>query len=95
MIEFTIKLADKVIFINSNFETTKKYCKDYLFNGKPDFFVSIDEKDIDFEIKLNKTYEIRLYFSWLVNEFKCYKCDVFSRRKLYEKSKCDFICGMD
>ncbi len=55
MIEFTIKLADKVIFINSNFETTKKYCKDYLFNGKPDFFVSIDEKDIDFEIKLNKS----------------------------------------
>ncbi len=55
MIEFTIKLADKVIFISSNFKTTKNYCRDYLFRGSPDFFISISKKDIEFEIKLRKS----------------------------------------
>lgn len=49
MTTFTISLADFCVEINSIFETTRTFCKDYLCEGVPEFSVSISQKDITFE----------------------------------------------
>lgn len=50
MEKFNIKVADKVIEINSLYTWIKKYCHEYLVkNSTNDFSITIDKKDIDFE----------------------------------------------
>ena len=49
MMDFTIKLTDKIVGVGSIYDSTKEYCKDYLFEGKNDFSVEITPKDIEFE----------------------------------------------
>ena len=46
---FTISIADVNIEINSIFEEVYNLCTDYISEKKPDFTVTITEKDIDFE----------------------------------------------
>ncbi len=43
---FTISLAGFCVEINSIFETTRTFCKEYLCEGAPDFSVTISTKDI-------------------------------------------------
>lgn len=49
MTTFTISLAGFCVEINSIFETTRIFCRDYLCEGIPEFSVTISPKDIDFE----------------------------------------------
>lgn len=49
MTTFTISLADFCVEINSIFETTRTFCRDYLCEGTPEFSVTISLKDITFE----------------------------------------------
>lgn len=49
MRNFTISLADFCVEINSIFETTRTFCRDYLCEGTPEFSVTISPEDITFE----------------------------------------------
>ena len=49
MTTFTISLAGFCVEINSIFETTRTFCRDYLCEGTPEFSVTISPKDITFE----------------------------------------------
>ena len=51
MIEFVLRLADKVVAVQALFESTREYCKSYLFDGIADFSVTITEEDIALERK--------------------------------------------
>lgn len=58
MAKFNISLAGVCIHISSLFPFVRWYCQDYLTEGEPDFSVSIDQADIDFEReKANREYE--------------------------------------
>ena len=49
MIEFVLKLADKVVAVQALFESTREYCKKYICYKNADFSVTITEEDINFE----------------------------------------------
>ena len=49
MTTFTISLADFCVEINSIFETTRTFCRDYLCEATPEFSVTIFPEDITFE----------------------------------------------
>ena len=49
MTTFTISLADFCLEINSIFETTRTFCRDYLCEATPEFSVTIFPEDITFE----------------------------------------------
>ena len=49
MTEFTIALAGKRVLIRAIHEYAKKYCKDYLTAGEPDFTVTVTPADIAYE----------------------------------------------
>ena len=49
MTSFYIALAGWNVGINAIFESTKQFCLEYLCESKPEFEVSIDQKDVDFE----------------------------------------------
>ena len=46
MINFQIKIADKIIEVNAFNETTKRYCKDFLCKGKADYIITLTEEDL-------------------------------------------------
>ena len=46
MINFKIKIANKVIEINAFHETTKRYCKDFLSEEKPNLVITMSEEDL-------------------------------------------------
>lgn len=43
------KIAEKIIEINSIYDKVHDYCKEYRFDGTPDFTVTATENDIEFE----------------------------------------------
>lgn len=49
MIEFNIKLADRVIAVKAQYPYIKEYCKDYLCDDPGDFAVETNFGDIEFE----------------------------------------------
>lgn len=49
MTDFTIMLAGKRIGISAQFESTMRFCKEYITHGDPDFAVTVFPKDIVFE----------------------------------------------
>ena len=49
MTTFTISLADFCVEINSIFETTRTFCRDYLCEAASEFSVTISTEDITFE----------------------------------------------
>lgn len=52
MVEFCIMLAGCLVKIRANYESTRCFCKDYLYeNGTPDIAVAISAEDIEFESK--------------------------------------------
>ena len=46
MVNFNICLAERVISVNANYESTLEFCKDYLTDKEADFSVSVSENDI-------------------------------------------------
>lgn len=58
MTQFTIRIADQLVEVSANFETTRQYCKEFLANSPADFFVEILEKDIVFERKKSEQEDI-------------------------------------
>ena len=53
MIQFTLKIADFAIGVEAIYETTREYCKDYLWGGNVDFTICITPFDIEFEREKN------------------------------------------
>ena len=49
MYEFTIALAGKNIGISSRFPILQRYCRRYLTDATPDFYVNVSDADIEFE----------------------------------------------
>ena len=49
MISFTVRICGQCIGIEAQFENTREYCVDFLWDGTPDFSVTISQSDIDFE----------------------------------------------
>ena len=49
MTGFTIKIAERVIEARTLFESTRDFCREYLWEGKPDFTVETSQEDIAFE----------------------------------------------
>lgn len=49
MINFKIKIANKVLEINAFNETTKRYCKDFLCDEKPDYIITMNKEDLENE----------------------------------------------
>ena len=46
---FQIQITDTVAQIQPMFESTKAYCLKYLFDGDPDFYISVTKDDLVFE----------------------------------------------
>lgn len=49
MTEFTIKVASCVVAVRAWHERSRDYCRDYLWDGEPDFSVEITTQDIALE----------------------------------------------
>lgn len=49
MIEFTMRVADRVAAVSAIFDSTREFCRDYLCQEDPDFSVCITPADITFE----------------------------------------------
>ena len=49
MINFRIKIANKVLDINAFNETTKRYCKNFLSEEEPDYVITMVEEDLENE----------------------------------------------
>ena len=59
MTEFTIELTGLKIRISAFYESTRTYCREYMSEGIPDFFVTITTSDIEFErIEFTKANKI-------------------------------------
>ena len=46
MVNFKIKIVNKVIEINAFYESTKKYCHDFLCEDKRDYLITMSEEDL-------------------------------------------------
>ena len=46
MVNFKIKIADKVLDINAFNETTKRYCRNFLSDEEPNYFITMTEEDL-------------------------------------------------
>lgn len=49
MITNTYRIADKNISVSSCFNQVHILCREYLYDGKPDFVITVDNNDINFE----------------------------------------------
>ncbi len=65
------KIANKIIQIDSLYDKVHIYCKDYLFDGKPDFSVKTTQQDIDYE--RNKSSDIHKYSDGYLEELAVYR----------------------
>ena len=61
MVNFKIKVANKVFEINAFYEFTKKYCRDFLCEENPDYFITMSEQDLINEV--NETSSGKVYVS--------------------------------
>lgn len=52
MAEFCIKIAGRTAKVQSLFDSTKDYCKNYLTEGTPDFSVTVSREDLALEQRL-------------------------------------------
>lgn len=71
---FKIKIADIIIEINNKYEYLRKLCKNYIIeSGKPEFTVTITQKNIDDEKKKSKL----IFDDDYLESICCYKliCD--------------------
>ena len=59
MISFNIKIADLVFKIETSYPDTKELCKDYLSFEDSDFYIGINEADINYERE--KSYKEAIY----------------------------------
>ena len=46
MITFKINIVNKIIEINAFYESTKKYCRDFLSEDKSDYLITMSEEDL-------------------------------------------------
>ena len=46
MVEFNIRLADRVVAVSALYESTRDFCRDYITDGEPDFSVRVELSDI-------------------------------------------------
>lgn len=53
------KIAEKIIEVNSLYEDVHEYCREYRFDGEPDFFVNISYDDIEYERERSAKEDIK------------------------------------
>ena len=58
MITFRIKLVNKAIEINAFHESTKRYCKDFLCEENPTYFITMTEEDLKNESSNSDTGKV-------------------------------------
>ena len=58
MVNFRIKIADKVLDINAFNETTKRYCGNFLSDEEPDYVINMNEEDLINESKESSTGKV-------------------------------------
>ena len=58
MVTFTIKIADIVLEINAFNETTKRYCRNFLSEEKPDYVITMSEEDLKNEASNSATGQV-------------------------------------
>ena len=49
MVEFQMKITERIVTVRAMYDSTMAFCKDYLCPGVTDFAVEITPEDIDFE----------------------------------------------
>ena len=65
MVNFKLKLAGKVITVSANFDTTLKFCSDYLTDEPADISVSVSQGDVLAEkIKSDRERELEGLPAW-------------------------------
>ena len=65
MVNFKVKLAGKVISVSANYDTTLKFCADYLTDEDEDISVSVSEGDVLAEkIKSDRERELEGLPAW-------------------------------
>ncbi len=58
MVNFKIKIANKVLDINAFNETTKRYCGNFLSDEEPNYFITMTEQDLINESKESSTGKV-------------------------------------
>ena len=53
MINFSIRLANRVVGISALYESTRQFCKDYLTEELPELTVTVTQEDIEYERNKN------------------------------------------
>lgn len=53
-VDFSIKIANRIVEIKANYESTRDFCQEYITESPRDFTVEISEKDIAFEKEMNR-----------------------------------------
>ncbi len=51
MYDFKISLVNKVVAVSAFYESTRRYCEEYLTEGEADVFVCVREEDFDCELE--------------------------------------------
>lgn len=59
MTEFTMTLAGVRIAASTFFETTRSFCQEYLSEGEPDFWVTLEEDDLKLELQRSARERVR------------------------------------
>ena len=49
---FTMEIAGLVVYVQPLFQSTKEYCRPYLTDKKPEFFVNVTPEDLAFEQRM-------------------------------------------
>ena len=52
MAQFNLKVAGHTAYVTSLFESTRDYCRNYLTEEEPDFFITVTPDDMAFEQKM-------------------------------------------
>ncbi len=84
MDQFMMKIAGQVVRVNAQSPSTREYCKEYLWEGGPDFAVEITLQDIAFERKISE--QERSVEGLPPHSFKAFELERTAlQRKLAEK----------
>jgi len=89
VINFRIKIAEFVFDITTQYEDTKKLCKDYLSNDDSSFSIVINQDDIEYERK--KSYDEAIYEGLVPEDFS----DGYLETIAVYRKIAEYICDFD
>ena len=89
MAQFLIKIAGKRFAVASLFESTRDYCRNYIADEEPDFFVTVTREDLSFEQEalrqeaLDEGLRVRVF------------TDPFLERTVIQRKTAEFLFDQD